>query len=114
MPKTYAHAATFLAKFTGLEVSHGSIHRWAKEEGECLDGQKAQRLELVAHYHAPDVGFLANKQPFSQCSNSRTAGEFSPRLQLIEFSAFLSAPYERFPIPRITPFRNEACKSPRS
>jgi len=34
---SYAKAGEFLAKFAGLEVSHGTIHRWAQEEGRLLE-----------------------------------------------------------------------------
>ncbi len=38
---SYAKAAAFLAKFTGLEVSHGSVHRWAQEEGAVREQEEA-------------------------------------------------------------------------
>jgi len=38
---SYAKAAAFLAKFTGLEVSHGRIHAWVREEGQYLEAQEA-------------------------------------------------------------------------
>jgi len=44
---SYAKAAAFLAKFTGLAVSHGSIHRWAQEEGHILEAREAQAQEAV-------------------------------------------------------------------
>lgn len=40
---SYAKASTFLAKFTGLAVSHGSLHRWVREEGRVLEAQEAQQ-----------------------------------------------------------------------
>lgn len=48
---SYAKAATFLAKFTGLEVSHGSIHRWAQAEGRELEGREAAAQEAVFGGH---------------------------------------------------------------
>ncbi len=39
---SYAKASAFLAKFTGLAVSHGSLHRWVREEGRVLDLQEAR------------------------------------------------------------------------
>jgi len=44
---SYAKAAAFLAKFTGLEVSHGSIHGWAQAEGRHLEAQEAQQQEAA-------------------------------------------------------------------
>jgi hypothetical protein len=44
---SYAKAAAFLAKFTGLEASHGSIHRWAQTEGRELERREAQAQEAV-------------------------------------------------------------------
>ena len=38
---SYAKAAAFLAKFTGLEVSHGRIHGWVREEGAHLEAAEA-------------------------------------------------------------------------
>jgi hypothetical protein len=38
---SYAKAAAFLAKFTGLEVSHGRIHGWVREEGGHLEAAEA-------------------------------------------------------------------------
>jgi uncharacterized protein UPF0236 len=40
---SYAKAAAFLAKFTGLEVSHGRIHAWVREEGQHLEVQEAMQ-----------------------------------------------------------------------
>jgi hypothetical protein len=40
---SYAKASAFLAKFTGLAVSHGSLHRWVREEGRVLEAQEAQQ-----------------------------------------------------------------------
>ena len=40
-----AKAAAFLARFTGLAVSHGSIHRWAQEEGKELEAREARAQE---------------------------------------------------------------------
>jgi hypothetical protein len=44
---SYAKAAAFLAKFAGLAVSHGSIHRWAQEEGQHLEAREAQGQEAA-------------------------------------------------------------------
>jgi hypothetical protein len=44
---SYAKAAAFLAHFTGLAVSHGSIHRWAQEEGRALEAREARAQEAV-------------------------------------------------------------------
>jgi hypothetical protein len=44
---SYAKAAAFLAKFAGLEVSHGSVHRWAQEEGQHLEAREARRQEAT-------------------------------------------------------------------
>jgi hypothetical protein len=38
---SYAKASAFLAKFTGLEVSHGRIHAWVRAEGQHLETQEA-------------------------------------------------------------------------
>jgi len=38
---SYAKASAFLAKFTGLEVSHGRIHGWVREEGAHLEAAEA-------------------------------------------------------------------------
>jgi hypothetical protein len=38
---SYAKASAFLAKFTGLAVSHGRIHAWVREEGQHLEAQEA-------------------------------------------------------------------------
>jgi hypothetical protein len=38
---SYAKASAFLAKFTGLAVSHGRIHAWVREEGQHLETQEA-------------------------------------------------------------------------
>lgn len=48
---SYAKAGEFLAKFAGLEVSHGSIHRWAQEEGRLVEVQErsAQEATFGAH-----------------------------------------------------------------
>jgi len=40
---SYAKASAFLAKFTGLAVSHGSLHRWVQEEGRLLEAAEAQQ-----------------------------------------------------------------------
>lgn len=58
---SYAKAASFLTKFTGLEVSHGSIHRWAQEEGREREAQEAAAQEAVFGGHPtwaapPDSG----------------------------------------------------------
>jgi len=42
---SYTKAARFLAKFTGLEVSHGSVHRWAQEEGALVAQREAAAQE---------------------------------------------------------------------
>jgi hypothetical protein len=34
---SYSKAGAFLDKFAGLAVSHGSIHRWAQEEGRLVE-----------------------------------------------------------------------------
>lgn len=39
---SYAKASAFLAKFAGLAVSHGSLHRWVREEGRVLEAQEAR------------------------------------------------------------------------
>lgn len=44
---SYAKAAAFLAKFAGLAVSHGSVHRWAQEEGQHLEAREAHRQEAT-------------------------------------------------------------------
>jgi len=38
---SYTKASAFLAKFTGLEVSHGRIHTWVREEGQHLEVREA-------------------------------------------------------------------------
>lgn len=38
---SYAKASAFLAKFTGLAVSHGRIHGWVREEGAHLEVAEA-------------------------------------------------------------------------
>lgn len=48
---SYAKAAAFLAKFTGLAVSHGSIHRWAQAEGRHLEAREARAQEAVFGPH---------------------------------------------------------------
>jgi hypothetical protein len=48
---SYAKAAAFLAKFTGLAVSHGSIHGWTQAEGRHLEAQEAQRQAAVFGSH---------------------------------------------------------------
>lgn len=40
---SYAKASAFLAKFTGLAVSHGSLHRWVREEGRVIEAQEAHQ-----------------------------------------------------------------------
>ena len=40
---SYAKASAFLAKFTGLAVSHGSLHRWVRDEGRVIEAQEAQQ-----------------------------------------------------------------------
>lgn len=52
---SYAKATAFLAKFTGLEVSHGSIHRWAQEEGAVREGEERAAQERVFGPQ-PEVG----------------------------------------------------------
>jgi len=48
---SYATAAAFLAKFTGLAASHGSIHRWAQEEGQELERREVVAQEAVFGPH---------------------------------------------------------------
>lgn len=48
---SYAKAAAFLAKFTGLAVSHGSIHGWVQAEGRHLEAQEAHRQAAVFGPH---------------------------------------------------------------
>jgi len=48
---SYAKAAAFLAKFTGLAVSHGSIHRWAQAEGQELEAREARAQQAVFGPH---------------------------------------------------------------
>lgn len=51
---SYAKAAAFLAKFTGLAVSHGRIHGWVREEGTHLEAAEAaaQAATFGPHPHA--------------------------------------------------------------
>jgi hypothetical protein len=44
---SYAKSAEFLKKFTGLEVSHGHIHKEAVEEGERISEWEQKRREEV-------------------------------------------------------------------
>lgn len=44
---SYAKATAFLAKFAGLEVSHGSVHRWAQGEGQHLEAREARSQGAV-------------------------------------------------------------------
>jgi hypothetical protein len=44
---SYAKASSFLAKFTGLAVSHGSLHRWVREEGQVLEACEAQQQAVA-------------------------------------------------------------------
>ena len=48
---SYAKAGAFLAKFAGLAVSHGSIHRWAQEEGRLLEARERGRQEATFGPH---------------------------------------------------------------
>jgi len=48
---SYAKAAAFLSKFTGLAVSHGSIHKWVQAEGRHLEAQEAHRQAAVFGPH---------------------------------------------------------------
>lgn len=42
---SYAKATAFLAKFTGLAVSQGSVHRWAQDEGAVREAEEARAQE---------------------------------------------------------------------
>ena len=44
---SYAKASAFLAKFTGLAVSHGSLHRWVREEGRVVEAQEAREQAMA-------------------------------------------------------------------
>lgn len=45
MEVSYAKATAFLEKFTGLAVSHGSVHRWAREEGAIREAEEVAAQE---------------------------------------------------------------------
>ncbi len=58
---SYEKSERFLAKFTGLAVSRGTIHTLAREEGErLLEHDTAQRRAVFAHGQAPPP---ARQQP---------------------------------------------------
>jgi len=48
---SYGKAAGFLAKFAGLAVSHGSVHRWAQEEGAVLEQEERVAQERAFGRH---------------------------------------------------------------
>jgi len=48
---SYAKAGAFLAKFAGLAVSHGSIHRWAQDEGRLLEVRERGLQEATFGAH---------------------------------------------------------------
>jgi hypothetical protein len=48
---SYAKTAAFLAKFAGLAISHGSVHRWAQEEGAVREQEEAAAQEQVFGRH---------------------------------------------------------------
>ena len=48
---SYAKARAFLAKFAGLAVSHGSLHRWVREEGRVVEAHEAR--EQAAAFGPP-------------------------------------------------------------
>lgn len=50
---SYEKSERFLAKFTGLEVSRGTIHALAREEGEQLLAQDAQARQAVFEHGQP-------------------------------------------------------------
>lgn len=47
---SYAKAAAFLAKFAGLAVSHGSVHRRAQEEGAVREHEEAAQEEVFGRH----------------------------------------------------------------
>jgi len=58
---SYEKSERFLAKFTGLEVSRGTIHALAREEGERLLAQDAEARRAVFEQGQPPPP--AEKQP---------------------------------------------------
>lgn len=53
---SYAKAGAFLTKFAGLEVSHGSIHRWAEAEGRLVEVEERGAQEATFGGHPSGRG----------------------------------------------------------
>jgi len=86
---SYAKAGAFLGKFAGLEVSHGSIHRWAQEEGRVLAGRerRAQEATFGAHPRGAAGGPPGPARLYVQIDGTmvheRSAGEMECRVGIV-------------------------------
>ena len=86
---SYAKAGTFLAKFAGLEVSHGSIHRWVQEEGRLLEVRERGRQEATfgAHPRPASEGPPGPGRLYVQIDGTmvheRPAGEMECRVGIV-------------------------------
>lgn len=86
---SYAKAGAFLAKFAGLAVSHGSIHRWAQEEGRLLEGRERgmQEATFGAHPRPTSDGPPGPARLYVQIDGTmvheRPAGEMECRVGIV-------------------------------
>jgi hypothetical protein len=86
---SYAKAGAFLTKFTGLAVSHGSLHRWAQEEGRLLEARERGRQEATfgAHPRPTEVGPPGPGRLYVQIDGTmvheRPAGEMECRVGIV-------------------------------
>ena len=69
---SYAKAGIFLEKFAGLEVSHGSIHRWAQEEGRLVDLRERAQEAVFGRTRAG----VGSGRPVPHGSTCRSTGRW--------------------------------------
>jgi hypothetical protein len=87
---SYAKAGEFLEKFAGLAISHGSVHRWAQDEGSVLEMRErgAQEAMFGAHptwsaERPPGPGRLY-VQIDGTMVHARPAGEMECRVGIVD------------------------------
>jgi hypothetical protein len=86
---SYAKAGAFLAKFTGLAVSHGSLHRWAQDEGRLLEVRErgGQEATFGAHPRGEASGPPGPARLYVQIDGTlvheRPAGEMECRVGIV-------------------------------